>query len=186
MTIFLGHAIIDYFKVHNGKSHPITAFVLDQLAHLIVLGILFLCLCDTQFIVEIQNKMETFISNSHIWIVVCGYLLILTPVSTFMKILLKPWKGQVNKEEANKEIQDGELEKAGKRIGYLERILIITFILNHEIEAVGFLLAAKSVFRFGDLKDKNDIKHTEYVLVGTLTSFTIAIFVGYAMNYLLG
>ena len=41
--------------------------------------------------------------------------------------------------------------------------------------AVGFLLAAKSIFRFGDLKEAHDIKLTEYVLIGTLLSFGIAI-----------
>jgi hypothetical protein len=42
-------------------------------------------------------------------------------------------------------------------------------------EGIGFLLAAKSIFRFGDLKDKQDIKLTEYILIGTLLSFGIGI-----------
>lgn len=40
--------------------------------------------------------------------------------------------------------------------------------------AVGFLLAAKSVFRFGDLRDGTDRRRTQYFLVGTLLSFAIA------------
>jgi hypothetical protein len=36
-------------------------------------------------------------------------------------------------------------------------------------------LAAKSVFRFGDLKESKDRKLTEYILIGTLLSFGIAI-----------
>ena len=42
------------------------------------------------------------------------------------------------------------------------------------------LLAAKSVFRFGELSKAQDIKTTEYVLIGTLASFTVAILVGFA------
>ena len=42
------------------------------------------------------------------------------------------------------------------------------------------LLAAKSVFRFGELNKAQDIKTTEYVLIGTLASFTVAILVGFA------
>jgi hypothetical protein len=42
----------------------------------------------------------------------------------------------------------------------------------------GFLLAAKSVFRFGDLKESKDRKLTEYVLIGTLLSFGIALLAG--------
>ena len=66
----------------------------------------------------------------------------------------------------------------GKYIGFLERILILSFILCGWMEGIGYLLAAKSVFRFGDLKNNKDLKHTEYVLVGTFLSFTVAIVVG--------
>lgn len=39
-------------------------------------------------------------------------------------------------------------------------------------------LAAKSIFRFGELSKSKEIKTTEYVLIGTLASFTIAILTG--------
>lgn len=77
------------------------------------------------------------------------------------------------------------LPNAGKWIGYLERILILTFIFTDSIEGVGFLLAAKSVFRFGELNRAKDIKTTEYVLIGTFTSFTIAILLGFGMQWLM-
>ncbi|MGL5562611.1 MAG: DUF3307 domain-containing protein, partial [Tannerellaceae bacterium] len=70
------------------------------------------------------------------------------------------------------------LKNAGKWIGYLERFLIVVFISIGRFEAIGFLLAAKSIFRFGELNKAKDIKITEYVLIGTLASFTIAIVVG--------
>ena len=59
----------------------------------------------------------------------------------------------------------------------MERLLILVFVLLGKWEGVGFLLAAKSVFRFGDLKEAHDMRLTEYVLIGTLLSFGIAIFV---------
>lgn len=34
---------------------------------------------------------------------------------------------------------------------------------------------AKSIFRFGDLQDNNDVKLTAYILIGTLLSFGLAI-----------
>ncbi len=46
------------------------------------------------------------------------------------------------------------------------------------MEGIGFLLAAKSVFRFGELTKAKEVKITEYVLIGTLSSFTIAILIG--------
>jgi hypothetical protein len=44
-------------------------------------------------------------------------------------------------------------------------------------------MAAKSIFRFGDLTKSNDRKLTEYVLIGTLTSFGTAIGTGFLVNY---
>ncbi len=75
------------------------------------------------------------------------------------------------------------LPNAGKWIGYLERILILIFIFTNNIEGVGFLLAAKSIFRFGELNKSRDIKVTEYVLIGTFLSFTIAIITGYVAEW---
>ena len=46
------------------------------------------------------------------------------------------------------------------------------------MEGIGFLLAAKSVFRFGELTKAKEVKITEYVLIGALSSFTIAILTG--------
>jgi hypothetical protein len=43
---------------------------------------------------------------------------------------------------------------------------------------VGFLITAKSVFRFGNLKESKDRQLTEYILIGTLLSFGIAIITG--------
>ncbi len=79
---------------------------------------------------------------------------------------------------------DDSLKDAGKWIGIIERILVLTFTLAGKYEAIGFLLAAKSVFRFGDLKEAKDRKRTEYILIGTLLSFTISIMLGLIINYL--
>ena len=76
------------------------------------------------------------------------------------------------------------LPNAGKWIGYLERILILTFIYTNNIEGIGFLLAAKSVFRFGELNRSRDIRVTEYVLIGTFVSFTIAVVIGFGVKWL--
>ena len=57
--------------------------------------------------------------------------------------------------------------------------IIADFFLQTE-----FLLAAKSVFRFDDLNKANNIQVTEYVLIGTLTSFAIAIMTGIIIKQL--
>lgn len=75
------------------------------------------------------------------------------------------------------------LENAGKYIGMLERLFIFGFIALQQWQAVGFLLAAKSVFRFSDLSRAKDRKLTEYILTGTLVSFGLAIVSSLAYEY---
>ncbi|MFW5760036.1 MAG: hypothetical protein ACOCXH_03530 [Cyclobacteriaceae bacterium] len=47
------------------------------------------------------------------------------------------------------------------------------------------MIAAKSVFRFGDLKEAGQRKRTEYILIGTLISFTLSILFGIFTKYLI-
>lgn len=78
----------------------------------------------------------------------------------------------------NYNIRSSGLKDAGKYIGMLERLFVFLFVITHFWEGIGFLLAAKSIFRFGDLKNKKDVKLTEYILIGTLLSFGLAILIG--------
>lgn len=61
------------------------------------------------------------------------------------------------------------LPQAGAIIGNLERALTFLFILSGQPQNIGFLLAAKSVLRFGAAKENRAI--SEYVIIGTLCSF---------------
>jgi len=73
------------------------------------------------------------------------------------------------------------LLKGGKWIGILERLFVLTFVLTDHIEGIGFLVTAKSIFRFGELNREN----TEYILIGTMVSIFIAMAVGLTVKYLL-
>ena len=73
---------------------------------------------------------------------------------------------------------NGGINEAGKYIGMLERLFVFTFVVVSFWEGIGFLLAAKSIFRFGDLKENKEIRLTEYILIGTLLSFGLAILIG--------
>lgn len=76
------------------------------------------------------------------------------------------------------------LKNAGKYIGWLERFLIVTFVWAGEISAIGFIIAAKSVFRFGEIKDKENRELAEYILIGTLFSFSLAVAITYIFKWL--
>lgn len=75
------------------------------------------------------------------------------------------------------------LPNAGRSIGHLERLLILVLMLAGEITAIGFLVAAKSILRFGTVADNRRV--TEYVIIGTLASFGWAMGVGLGAEALL-
>ncbi len=68
---------------------------------------------------------------------------------------------------------EGGLPQGGLTIGWLERGLIFILLLAGEPGAIGFLIAAKSVLRFGTVAE--DRAASEYVIIGTLASFGWAI-----------
>jgi uncharacterized membrane protein YhdT len=63
------------------------------------------------------------------------------------------------------------LAKGGRYIGWLERSLTFLFVMYGHPEGVGFLITAKSIFRFGDITDTTKREQTEYIIIGTMVSF---------------
>jgi len=63
----------------------------------------------------------------------------------------------------------------GAYIGFIERILMYIAVVNGYWSLVGFLIAAKSVFRFGDFSKASERKYAEYLFVGTMLSLFMAI-----------
>jgi hypothetical protein len=107
-------------------------------------------------------------------IVLAAYLLVIWPSGPLIGRLIRGWK-RAPPAAGQEHLQS--LEKAGRWIGYLERILILTFILVQDYTAIGFLVTAKSIFRFEATRQEG-----EYILLGTLLSFTVAILVGVLAN----
>ena len=66
-------------------------------------------------------------------------------------------------------------------IGYLERLLTLTFVLLGQYEALALILAAKSIARFEGLKRR---EFAEYYLIGTLSSVLFAMLVGIFASWL--
>lgn len=100
-------------------------------------------------------------------------------IKLFLAQLMHPWSKSLEKGD------DHSLTNAGRYIGILERLLVLIFILVGRWEGVGFLIATKSVFRFGDLKESQDRKLTEYILIGTFLSFGFAFVTGIICDFLI-
>ncbi len=170
--IGVSHLIIDVVKllIQKKKTKRLLFFI-DQLLHVLVILLVYFVFTNSEF------NLNDLLTQDNLLLLFC--LMFLTiPVSIIMKTIFSKWN--ISKlTEGNESLKD-----AGKYIGILERILVFIFIVADHWEAVGFLITAKSVFRFGDLKESKHRKLTEYILIGTLISFGIAIFIGLLYLYL--
>jgi hypothetical protein len=175
VVIGASHFIIDYVKSMS-KRNDLISLVWDQLAHFcVIIGLWWFAFARFP-----HWDMADEILSTTFWLIITAYIAVLTPTSILIKSFIDFEKWMPS------DASSQGLPNAGKWIGYLERILILTFIFTDNIEGIGFLLAAKSVFRFGELNKAKDIKITEYVLIGTFASFTIAILIGFGINWLIG
>ncbi|MDI6719871.1 MAG: hypothetical protein QMD46_09705 [Methanomicrobiales archaeon] len=120
---------------------------------------------------------EALISPLHVLIILAAYLLVVWPSGPLIGRIIQRWKRTPPSAAPE---QRKSLDKAGRWIGYLERILILTFVLLQEYTAIGFLVTAKSIFRFEATRQEG-----EYILLGTLLSFSVAILAGVLVNAVL-
>ena len=176
LAVFLmaAHGIIDALKLYAQKENNRSRwFFIDQSLHILsILLLWFLC-------IKPELNFESWSGKMSIWIYAAAMVFITFVSGIVIRELLSGWSKALN--EANKE----SLNYAGKYIGILERLFVFVFVITDNWEGIGFLLAAKSVFRFGDLKESKDRQLTEYMLIGTLLSFGIAVASGMVVQKLI-
>ncbi|MBO9618593.1 MAG: DUF3307 domain-containing protein [Niabella sp.] len=177
--ITLSHLLIDMAKLQfQNKKNQRILFIADQVLHLAVLaGAAYLATPTQPGFIFSTTQLNSFL------IIATGIVFLTTPSSVFVRIILSKWAPAT--EIKTDLIETRSLQHAGMMIGYLERLLVLLFILQGQWSAIGFLVTAKSVFRFSDLKMGQDRKLTEYILIGTLLSFGIAIVTGIIITKLL-
>lgn len=167
-VVAVSHLIIDALKLHfQTHTNKRTWFFLDQALHIAVIA-------GVSALYFPYWRWCDLFSSENIRIATAIIFLTL-PSSILIKTLISIWTPE---ETSSADNQTESLINAGKYIGILERLLVFVFILVNHWEGVGFMIAAKSVFRFSDLAQAKQRKLTEYVLIGTLLSFGIAVIVG--------
>ncbi len=170
LVIALSHYVIDLFKIYitplfKNKSIP---FFIDQFLHM---AVLYIC----GYYGNVLGHTVSLIQQIN-WPLLTAIVFVTYPAAILVSILLEGMSNQIN-------LDHKSLPNAGKYIGIIERLFVLTFIIMGRWEAIGLLITAKSVFRFNDLKESNNRKLTEYILIGTLISFGIAILTGIIYNY---
>lgn len=168
-VILFSHFLIDVLKIWSQRFRPGSRFLfmVDQILHILVIAWV------VSFYEPVKVSIEGILTYKMLLLITC--LIVVTFVAgVVVKVFIARWNPDI--------IGDKDLtkDKAGYIIGILERLLVFVFVVLGRWEAIGFLIAAKSVFRFGDLKEPRERMLTEYILIGTLASFGVAIMMGLA------
>ena len=193
------HLLTDNSKLK--PSNDLAHLLIVQTIHILIIVLLWSCISD--FTLQQVNVFFSHILTAKNMVIAVSYILICKPASVIIALALKKHTDSLNDSDnviEHKKAQGSELKSeensinvdsntpnkkstgllsAGAWIGYIERCLAISFIFMGQFAGIGFLVATKTIFRFGDLTKNKDMKLTEYMMLGTLLSYAIAIFVGW-------
>jgi hypothetical protein len=166
VPLALAHLIIDIFKTYAPRHlrETLAAFLLDQAAHLATLVAAAWLWPRTLQAGELAPWANDLLLPM---VLLSGFVLTVLAGGHVVGLLTRKYTGQIE--------QDG-LPDAGRVIGQLERTLIFLLIWLDQPAGIGFLIAAKSILRYDTTAQQ---KAGEYVIIGTLASFTWALAVGY-------
>lgn len=190
LFIMVTHGLIDYWKIsverkldvknsqasdEHDKQSGIQYFFIDQTLHLLVIGLAWLFL--TENFGNILPTLMMFLTDIDSLSIFLAFIIIIWPAGKVIGKITEPFRKEIK--------NDDSLKKAGMYIGITERVLVMIFVLIGQYAAIGFLIAGKSILRVGRDSDEDVRKKTEYVLIGTLLSFTVAIIIGLAVKYIM-
>ncbi|MCY7296632.1 DUF3307 domain-containing protein [Alteromonas sp. a30] len=165
LLVSLSHWLIDLWKTYQ---KGLRYFIIDQALHIVILALVTLHAANIDN--SINKLIDLALTPKHLMLLL-GYVFIFKPSSILISQILKKYTPQESGE--NKGLMAG-----GEMIGYLERTLILTFVVLEQYSVIGFILAAKSIFRFGELNTAKNHNLTEYVLLGSLLSVTLTSSIG--------
>lgn len=177
LAVVLAHLAIDLVKTF-ALPRAFGSFMADQGAHLLTLVL-------AAWAVPGLWAASPYADLPHLpalMVLLSGAILATRAGGFAIALLMDPWwkelQGDGTHTHGGKGLTDG-----GHAIGWLERGMIFLLVLFNQPEGIGFLIAAKSVLRFGTVGDDRAV--SEYVIIGTLASFAWAIAVSFATVWLM-
>lgn len=173
-VIVVVHLTVDWLKYRFGSKHPLSAFVLDQAIHLLVLVLAAWWLAgQPDWPASISGFWQQSAGVAG-WMLVT-YLIVVVACGWFNRLLLASLLPE------GEDAGEG-LARAGLYIGWLERFLMFSAFLAQAWAAIGLVLAAKSVFRFDSVRKQR--AHAEYFVIGTLLSTSEVVAFGLMYQWL--
>ena len=187
LLVGLAHLLIDSAKCYLEKGRSggakLFLFLFDQGLHLITLFV-FLPLFPTAnpdprvigfyqglqptapvFALPFPQTFPSWSLEKILWIIVIYLAAVFGGAVLTTRILA--WLTEQPQPERTRRLSNA--------IGVMERLILITLVVTEAVSAMGFVLAAKSLARYQEL---NNREFAEYYLVGTLTSFSLALLAG--------
>ncbi|MGE0590171.1 MAG: DUF3307 domain-containing protein [Cyclobacteriaceae bacterium] len=180
--IAISHWVIDAVKMQmerNNRFSSLALFVADQVLHVAV--ILLVWAQENDRSPRLLSVISIPLRDNHSGQNNLGYMLVVSPVGYLIRFATQNIVKRTKPTETQNE-NDEKVEHGGKLIGQFERVIILTFVLLNQYEAIGFLITGKSIIRFAQ---KEENLRSEYVLVGTMMSYAFSIIVGVLINWLL-
>lgn len=175
-VIGISHLAIDalkpYMQKHCKENRDLWVFLVDQVLHLGVIG-------GMAYLWLQYNEWQEFG-----WLMRCSpkYVLLTTalvlahkPSNILLNLIIRYYEVPVPQAVEQNDTENHGAFHSGALIGTLERLLMIVLIVMSQYEAIGFLIAAKSILRFSSV---NESEKSEYVVAGTFISFCIALMLG--------
>ncbi len=183
LAIILGisHVVVDFVKellrplvakedrTWAGAVRSLTLLASDQAVHTVVL-LLAAIWCIAHGLRPTSSAWFTQFGETyvHALTVVAGFVLAVPAGAMVIDIISQPIRESAKLEATG-------IASGGRMVGLLERTLVFILVATGNFGSVGFLTAAKSIFRFPEVSDKDHRNEAEYVMIGTLMSFTWAI-----------
>lgn len=171
--IFITHLMMDAVKVHL-LPKTTAVFMLDQAVHVLVIALLATIYTtafrDSAWPALLGDSQDLFLQ---LLALASGLIASVQVGGILIDMVTRSLVAQLPDTPA---LMEG-LQNGGRYIGWLERALIMLLYLIGEPSGIGFLLTAKSILRFGEIRESSQRKAAEYIIIGTLMSFGWALLV---------
>jgi hypothetical protein len=167
-------------RVLGASGRTILAFVLDQAVHVgFAVGAWLFLTGSAVVVIPDHPELARWLPwLSSATLVLAGLVFSVKAGCTFVTRVLARFGPLPGEEDRSNSAGYG----MGKTIGYLERTLVFGLVVGGQWAALGMVVAAKSIARYAELKDR---AFADYYLIGTLSSLLVAILAGGVVRYLL-
>ncbi len=171
------HLLVDAVKrpLERAGSRPLLLLVADQGVHLIAILVAWRVLLG-RAVVTTPLVPPAWLPHVGGWAVIAAGLIVNANGGTVVvRKLLTRYPTLVPAEDGGAPVY-----AMGRTIGVLERILTFVLVLLNQWGALGLVLAAKSIARYPELKQRH---FAEYYLIGTLASILVAVVSGVVVQW---